>query len=247
MQTDLIKLRTKKLRTSELRTRADPMHREVEKGYEDEGLSPMAPPDRYAPPGENQGVPYEEMHPVLQALRDEHASFVTELTDFEGALATIRENGPNREVDAVLSSFFRAIDEKVVPHNRAEERALFPLLARRLIERGEHSKGATPTTAIDVLMDDHLQILQLSAVIFNFFAVASRIPDAPSRGVVLRAAVEQGQVLAELLRLHVFREDHVLFSLAQRYLTQEELDHCSWPLDDDCDGATPRKHGLGGR
>lgn len=214
MDTDLIRLRTK----------ADPIHRQVEKGYEGEGVSPMAPPDLYAPPGENQGVSYEEMHPLLQAFRDDHASFVTELTDFEGALATIRESGPNREVDAALSSFFRAIDENVVPHNRQEERGLFPVLAHRLIERGEHSKGALPTTAIDVLMDDHLQILQLSAVIFNFFAVASRIPDARSRGVVLTAAVEQGQVLAELLRLHMFREDHVLFSLAHEYLTTEELD-----------------------
>lgn len=214
MDPDLVKLRKKD----------DPIHRMVSKGDHDEGLSPMAPPDLYAPPGENQGVPYEDMHPVLQAYRDEHAAIVQELSAFEGALATILETGPNREVEAVLSSFFRAIDEKVLPHNREEERALFPLLAERLIERGEHSKGEARTTAIDVLSDDHLQIVQLSAVIFNFFAVASRLPDAVSRGIVLKAAVEQGQVLAELLRLHMFREDHVVFSLAHQYLSTEELD-----------------------
>jgi len=214
MDTDLIRLRNK----------ADPIRRNVEKGIEDEGTSPFAPPDLYAPPGADQGVPYDEMHPVLQALRDDHAAFVIELTHFEEALAKIRENGPDREVDAVFSQFFRAIDESVVPHNRLEERTLFPILAARLIERGEHSKGPEPTTAIDVLMDDHIQIVQLAAVIFNFFAVASRIPDERSRGVILTAAVEQGQVLAELLRLHMFREDHVLFSLAQKYLSTEELD-----------------------
>jgi hemerythrin-like domain-containing protein len=214
MEPELIKLRKKD----------DPIRRNVDKGIEDDGTSPMAPPDAYSPPGHNQGVPYEEMHPALQALRDEHTAFVDDLTEFEEALATIRENGPNREVDLVFSSFFRAVDEKVVPHNRQEERGLFPILAQRLIDHGEHSKGPEPHTAIDVLMDDHLQIVQLSAVIFNFFAVASRIPDDQSRGVILKAAVEQGQILAELLRLHMFREDHVLFSLAQKYLSTEELD-----------------------
>lgn len=207
-----------------LRKKDDPIRRMVDKGDHEEGLSPMAPPELYAPPGENQGVAYEDMHPVLQAFRDEHASITEELGAFEEALATIRERGPDREVEAVLSSFFRAIDERVLPHNREEERALFPLLAERLIERGEHSKGSTPTTAIDVLLDDHLQVLQLSAVIFNFFAVASRLPDPESRGIVLTAAVEQGQILAEQLRLHMFREDHVVFSLAHEYLSEAELD-----------------------
>ena len=214
MDTDLIKLRKKD----------DPIRRMVDKGDHDEGPSPMAPPDLYAPPGENQGVPYEDMHPFLQAFRDEHEAITEELSAFEGALAEILDSGPDREIEAVISSFFRTIDEKVIPHNRQEERELFPLLAKRLIENGEHSKGETPTTAIDVLTDDHLQLVQLSAVIFNFFAVASRLPDAKSRGIVFKAAVEQGQVLAELLRLHMFREDHVVFSLAHEYLSKEELD-----------------------
>ena len=207
-----------------LRKKDDPIRRNAEKEIHDEGTSPMAPPDLYSPPGENQGVPYEEMHAFLQAFRDEHEVIVAELNAFEAALAETLERGPDREIEATFSSFFRAIDEKVIPHNRLEEERLFPLLAERLIEHGEHSKGQARTTAIDVLKDDHLEIVQLSAVIFNFFAVASRLPDPQSRGIVFKAAVEQGQVLAELLRLHMFREDHVVFSLAHEYLSAEELD-----------------------
>ena len=42
--------------------------------------------------------------------------------------------------------------------------------------------------------------------------------------IVLDAALEQGKNLVELLRLHVFREDNVVFSLAHRLIATTEFD-----------------------
>ncbi|NIT60223.1 MAG: hypothetical protein GWN00_29655 [Aliifodinibius sp.] len=53
--------------------------------------------------------------------------------------------------------------------------------------------------------------------------MASRLPDASSRTLVLDAALEQGKTIVELLRLHIFREDNVVFPLAVKYLSNDEL------------------------
>ena len=207
-----------------LRKKDDPIERDVDKGSEDEGLSPMAPPDAYAPPGDGLAIPYEEMHPVMQAFRDEHDSFGKVLAEFRSALDTMASSGVDRETDATVREFFRQLDEEVFPHNRREEKVLFPLLAQRLVESGEHSKGHERTTAVDLLEDEHDQILQLAAITFNLFALASRLPDAKSRTVVFDTALQQGMELAEVLRLHIFREDNVVFSLAHKLITASEFD-----------------------
>lgn len=42
--------------------------------------------------------------------------------------------------------------------------------------------------------------------------------------IVPDAALEQGENLVELLQLHVFREDNVVFSLAHRLISKTEFD-----------------------
>ncbi len=66
--------------------------------------------------------------------------------------------------------------------------------------------------------------MQITSVCFNFFGLASRLPDADSRTIVLDLAIEQGKALIEYLRLHIFREDNVIFPLAQKFITEEEFD-----------------------
>ncbi len=201
----------------------DPLKRMAEKESAREEFSPMDPPDAYAPPAlEDAG--YDDMHPFLQTLMDEHKAAVEALDAFESALLGIQARGFSREADQKLRDFFDYFDNHLSPHNRKEERALFPLLRRRLLESGEHDKGPGTVTGVDVLEDDHVQILQLAAVAFNFFALSVRLPDAASRALVLDAALEQGKSLVERLKLHIFREDNVVFAQAQRLLSQEELD-----------------------
>ncbi len=201
----------------------DPLRRMVEKDSGQEAFSPMDPPDAYSPPG-LEALDYEDMHPYLQGLMDEHKACTLQLDLFEAALLDMQQNGLSRKSDDALRSFFQFFDQHISSHNRKEEQVLFPLLRRRLLEYGEHSHGEDRTTGVDVLEDDHTKALQLAAVIFNFFGLAFRLPDAASRAVVMDAALEQGKSLVEMLRLHIFREDKVVFAQAQRLLSQEELE-----------------------
>lgn len=172
----------------------------------------MDPPDAYHPPGDDQAVAYADMHPLLRGLRDEHAQGEAELAAFIETLDAVVAGAPSPETDVGLNRFFAFLEDVLLPHNRREERVLFPLLARRLVESGEHGNGPTKATAVDVLRADHMGFLQLAAVMTNFFGFAPRLPDEPSRKLMVDAAVHQGRRLAEQLRLHIFREDHVVFS-----------------------------------
>ena len=213
-----------------LRKKDDPLERDVEKEIDDGGLSPLSPPDAYAPPGSDQAVSYEKMHPVLRELRDEHAAMVLELDAFEALLSQVKADGVQRTTEAGLARFFRCLDESVFPHNRKEEKHVFPLLDRRLIESGEHTKSDPPTTGIELIEGEHDEFLQLAAVVFNFLGLAGRLPDPESRTIVLGTAVQQAELLVEGLRLHIFREEHVIFSLAHKYITSEEFDRMQAPV-----------------
>ncbi len=201
----------------------DPLKKQPTEGTPTEGLSPMDPPDAYSPPNMEK-IAREDLHPFLRTLVEEHDPIEKQLELFEAALLSFQTDGPNREANDKIRDFFHFFDHEVIPHNRSEERLLFPVLHRRLIEVGEHSQGETPTTAIDMLEDDHTVALQLAAVVFNFLGVASRLPDDNSRLLVLDAALQQGKTLVEMLKLHIFRENEVVVPLAAKHLSNEQLD-----------------------
>jgi hemerythrin-like domain-containing protein len=204
--------------------RIDPLRKQAERSPGgDKGLSPMDPPDAYAPPN-LEPVPAQALHPFLRKFRDEHVPFMQELNAFEEAIVSIRQNGYTKESDARLRNFFHFFDEEFIPHSRREEAALFPPLRERLIASGEHGSGSVPATATDVMEDEHAKAMQLAAVVVNFLGLVFRLPDQKSSMVVLDAALEQGKNLVELLRLHVFREDNVVFGLAHRLISTAEFD-----------------------
>jgi iron-sulfur cluster repair protein YtfE (RIC family) len=204
--------------------RIDPLHKQAERGLDiAQGLSPMDPPDAYAPSG-IEPVPAAAMHLFLRQFRDEHVPFMEELNAFEAAILSIQKAGYAKESDARLRHFFHYLDQEFVRHSRREEAALFPLLRERLIASGEHGSGSVPATATDVMEDEHAKAMQLAAVVVNFLGLVFRLPDERSAMIVLDAALEQGKNLAELLRLHVFREDNVVFALAHRLISAAEFD-----------------------
>lgn len=203
----------------------DYVKRFVEKDAEgevDPVYSPMDPPDAYKPPGISP-VPYEELHPVLKSFTDEHKNTLEQLEVFENTLQEIRKEGITKERNTKLGEFFQFLDDKIVLHNLKEERILFPLLHDCLLENGEHSTGEISETAVDMLENDHIKMMQLVTLTFSLMGVSSRLTDSISRAVLVDMAVEQGNSLVELLRLHIFREENVAFPLAQKYLSADDF------------------------
>lgn len=202
----------------------DSIIRFVEKENSDE-LSPMDPPDAYYPPNITT-VSYEKLHPFLQELVDEHKTFAKALHVFEESLINWRSNGWifNHEINAGLKQFFNFFDEKIPTHNQKEEKILFPLLHQKFIETGERNSKDPSYTGISLMEDEHIKIAQAAAIVFNFLGLGSRLPDKHSQEITFEAAFEQGIAIVETMKLHIFREENILFSQAMQLFTTFELE-----------------------
>ena len=202
----------------------DSIIRFVEKENSDE-LSPMDPPDAYYPPNITT-VSYDKLHPFLQELVDEHKTFAKALHVFEESLINWRSNGWifNHEINAGLKQFFNFFDEKIPTHNQKEEKILFPLLHQKFIETGERNSKDPSYTGISLMEDGHLKVAQAAAIVFNFLGIGSRLPDNRSQEITFEAAFEQGIAIVETMKLHIFREENILFSQAMQLFTTFEFE-----------------------
>jgi hemerythrin-like domain-containing protein len=186
--------------------------------------SPMDPPEAYAEPTLAQ-INEGEFDDSLKLLKKEHEHATEVISKFEKALILFKEKAYqlDDEINKGFKLFFEFFDEDLLPHNRKEEKTLFPILHQKLIENGEHSPGDDLITAIDMMEDDHVKFIQLGALTFNFLGLAPRFRDEQARTFTYDVAYNNGLELVELLKLHIFREDTTLFPLAQKYLTKEEF------------------------
>lgn len=200
----------------------DPILKNAEKGDIEE-LSPMDPPDAYDAERAIH-IEYKDLHKNLQDLTDEHTEAIAICDNFEKAITTFKESGfyITTETNDAFNAFFVHFDEEVLPHNRKEERGLFPILKKRMIENGEHSEDKL-STPVDLMEDDHVQLIQLATLSFNFLGLAMRLKDDEARSVTFDIAYNKSKELVELLRLHIYREDNTIFPLAQKYLSEKEL------------------------
>ena len=203
----------------------DPIVRTVDKGLEEKESSPMDPPSAYEGKKENIIKP-EDHHETIRILMREHQAILEVVERFETALLRFRLNGYalNPEINLAFADFFKHFDEKLLAHNTKEEKILFPLLHARLIESGEHSTSENPATAIDIMEDDHIKFIQLAALTFNLLGLATRLIDDRSRTFVFDTAYENGRELIEMIKLHIYREDHTLFPLAYKLIAPEEFE-----------------------
>lgn len=209
---------------SELESYNDSIKRFVEKDNDYEELSPMNPPDAYSPQN-IEAIPYEKLHPFLQGLINEHKAFTNVLCKFEEALINWRKNnwGFTDAIDVGLKQFFSFFDEKVPLHNQKEEKKLFPLLQEKLIETGEHNSKDTSYTGISLMEDEHIKVAQAAAIVFNFLGLGSRLPDSRSKEITFEAAFEQGMAIVETMKLHIFREENILFPQAMKLISKDDM------------------------
>jgi iron-sulfur cluster repair protein YtfE (RIC family) len=204
----------------------DHINRIVDKGLEaDEESSPMDPPEAYDINYAITDVDLESMADSLKSLVNEHKEVISELENFEASLIAFKagEFRMTKEINDSFAAFFSFFDTDILVHNRKEERHLFPILKQRLIESGEHSQEAIPKTSVDLMEDDHVKFIQLASLTFNILGLAVRLPDKHSQMLTYDVAYNTGIELVELLKLHIYREDNILFPLAHKLLTKAEF------------------------
>ena len=204
----------------------DPLKRNVDNGLDNmKGCTPFDPPSAFDDE-KKELIPAAELPEIIKQLMDEHEVATKQLNDFEKALVDFKTNAyiMHKEINTAFLAFFKYYDNQLMLHNEKEDKVLFPLLEQKLLVNGEHSIAENPTTAIDVMEDDHVRIIQLGTLTFNLFGVATRLKDNESRMFVCETGYNTGRELIELLRLHIYREDYTLFPLAFKLISKEEFE-----------------------
>lgn len=202
----------------------DPLKRMVEKESGGDEMSPMDPPE--ISDGTVLPTNYEDYHGCLKQLVYEHKEFSSRLEEFEKAILYFKENGlqQQEEIKNSINNFFSYLDNTILLHNKKEEKYLFRELNDVLNSKEIYSGSGSSNTVVDIMEDDHSRLIQLSALAFNLLGLVTRLPDQNSRLIVLDVAIEQSLAMIELLKLHIYREDHIVFDLANEHLTKDELD-----------------------
>ena len=110
----------------------------------------------------------------------------------------------DREVDEKLRQFFSYFDDQIVSYNQEGEKYLFARISKKMTADEDFD-------VIDFLETDHVKSIQMAAVAFNMLALFLRIPDEKSRFIILDIALNQAKELLELLKVHIYREDTMIF------------------------------------
>ncbi|MBI2027958.1 MAG: hemerythrin domain-containing protein [Deltaproteobacteria bacterium] len=200
--------------------KSEPLNRNVQKNEGSKIYSPFDPPEE---PLKKEDVSYESMHTLLTYFIDEHQEIRGHIHKFEQAVQDLRKEGFTKPIQACIRDFFECFDQKLIPHTKREEKFLFLKLHDCLIEIGEHSPGSPIQTGVTLLEEEHIGMIQMGALIFNFFGLSSRLKGQEAQLQVLDLAIEKATQLVESLRLHFLREDTVLFPLAQKHLKSHEM------------------------
>src|SRR3990167_7402303 len=128
----------------------------------------MDPPDAYSSYATIE-IESGELNESLIILKKEHEELIIVVDIFEKALADFKELGYalNNDINDGFKKFFDFYDNHLLPHNRKEEKILFPILQKALLLNNEHGTGPNPITAVDIMEDDHVKFIQLGTLAFN--------------------------------------------------------------------------------
>lgn len=205
--------------------KVDPVKKQAEVDASERGgqYSPMSPPEAHRPPC-NVKVEYENMHPYLKLFVDEHNELKRRMDGFQVVLRDLSLNlDIFGNVDKTIRTFFQEFMKEFTVHNEREEQVLFPVLAQRFLQIGEHSRTNNPITPIDVMKGEHKEAFKVATECICIWDLTQKIFDPPSQAILMRTFIRKANTLLEMMRLHIYREDDIVFSLAQKHLTTDEL------------------------
>ena len=139
--------------------------------------------------------------PIFEQLRTDHEAVLARILDVERAIV---DRHPHlwSGARAELRAFAQHLERQFATHLRAEDEVLYPTLARRLVN------GAALVAPL------HAEHTELRAMLSGFRAAleAGPTPEQEEQLIV------QLRDLIDLLRIHIRKEEALVFGLAERVL-----------------------------
>jgi hemerythrin-like domain-containing protein len=143
---------------------------------------------------------------TFRHLRDDHARMVSEL----GVLADLaRAPAPGPRAIDELRGVVVLLERECAAHMRAEEEALFPALAEAMAEAAK---------TIEPLRAEHAELKDMLATLAGVLA-------GPANEARDEQIAVQANDLVDLFRIHVRKEEALIFRMAERVLPEATLQH----------------------
>jgi hemerythrin-like domain-containing protein len=145
---------------------------------------------------------------LFERLREDHARVLGEIGELEANLRRHGRGGHlSGEVEAALPGILALLDSEFSSHMTAEDEVLYPaLIAAMPAARG----------SIEPLFGEHAELRQMLA---GLVATLDE-PAGPDRSEQIRVQVHD---MADLLRLHIRKEESLVFQLAPQLLAPDEI------------------------
>jgi len=144
-----------------------------------------------------------------ELLKEEHQAVLGKLAALEEIFHTLDQREKVTAKLRELSAFF---DKDFWVHFDKEEKALFPEFDNFM------PRGSGPLT---VMLDEHETLRNTNEVMQEAIAKYLRLDDSAE---VRQAIKQNGTHFIEFLRSHIFKEDGILFRMAEMHLKPEQND-----------------------
>ena len=146
---------------------------------------------------------------LIARLIREHEDYVLKLNSLADTLEGISVNGRGEYFAETLDGLLRPLTTELDDHAAREEEFLFP----RLLERA-------PDAQVPVMLEEHQTIRALSADYGRWYPLWRRGDDAAFQPLAETALDLRGKFSA-----HMQKENLIVFPMARRIFTAEELAH----------------------
>lgn len=145
-----------------------------------------------------------EPNGLFERMRQDHRRVLAELDEFVGAADEAQGRLPIDRLRALVG----VLEAQFASHMEFEDRALFPTLGSEVTEI---------RSALTALQTEHRELRAM----LNDLAARIAAPSDPARDEQIAV---QAHDLVDLLRIHVRKEESLVFQLAERVLPDELLD-----------------------
>ncbi|TMS00323.1 hemerythrin domain-containing protein [Nonomuraea basaltis] len=145
-----------------------------------------------------------------QPLRDEHAHLLPHIETLRTVADTLEHTTPEALGDA-LADLERFLGDHLIPHAEAEDRVLYPVIARVL--------GAAEATA--TMSRDHVQVGRLAHELSTLRKAIGREGLNDERRAALRRVLYG---LYTLVKVHFAKEEEIYLPLLEQRLPEPEAE-----------------------
>jgi hemerythrin-like domain-containing protein len=146
---------------------------------------------------------------IFEKMREDHARVLAEIAALESAVSVLEGDGAPREsLEGALTGITRLLELQFSTHMAAEDEILFPALARAL-----------PGTlgSIEPLRTEHEELRSMLRAL-------RQLLESPAGKARDEQIAVQVRDLVDLLRIHIRKEEAVVFRVAERVLEPRQLE-----------------------